>query len=129
MASLCYLLPKTDQAVLPASVPSCGRAQLVCLSELRRITLRPVSRAGKIHVRNTVEQLKLVGPRSLGVALLTAGFVGMVFTIQVRVHARPGWITSCSAGHYACERVSWGHGPGLAHVRLLVQLAQDIFRR
>ena len=40
------------------------------------------SRAGKIHVRNTVEQLKLVGPRSLGVALLTAGFVGMVFTIQ-----------------------------------------------
>jgi len=29
-----------------------------------------------------VEQLKLVGPRSLGVALLTAGFVGMVFTIQ-----------------------------------------------
>ena len=24
-----------------------------------------------------------MGPRSLGVALLTAGFVGMVFTIQV----------------------------------------------
>ena len=41
-------------------------------------------RAGKIHLRNTVEQLKLVGPRSLGVALLTAGFVGMVFTIQAR---------------------------------------------
>ena len=39
--------------------------------------------AGKVHVRNTIEQLKLVGPRSLGVALLTAGFVGMVFTIQV----------------------------------------------
>jgi ABC-type transporter Mla maintaining outer membrane lipid asymmetry permease subunit MlaE len=34
-------------------------------------------------VKNTLEQLKLVGPRSLGVALLTAGFVGMVFTIQV----------------------------------------------
>lgn len=30
-----------------------------------------------------MEQLKLVGPKSLGVALLTAGFVGMVFTIQV----------------------------------------------
>ena len=29
------------------------------------------------------EQLELVGPRSLGVALLTASFVGMVFTIQV----------------------------------------------
>lgn len=39
--------------------------------------------AGKVHVRNTAEQLKLVGPRSLGVSLLTAGFVGMVFTIQV----------------------------------------------
>lgn len=38
-------------------------------------------------MRNTIEQLKLVGPRSLGVALLTAGFVGMVFTIQVRHHA------------------------------------------
>ena len=35
-------------------------------------------------MRNTAEQLKLVGPRSLGVSLLTAGFVGMVFTIQVR---------------------------------------------
>ena len=39
--------------------------------------------AGKIHWRNTFEQLKLVGPKSMGVALLTAGFVGMVFTIQV----------------------------------------------
>ena len=36
-----------------------------------------------MHKRNTLEQLKLVGPRSLGVSLLTAGFVGMVFTIQV----------------------------------------------
>lgn len=38
---------------------------------------------GKIHLRNTRDQLQLVGPKSLGVALLTAGFVGMVFTIQV----------------------------------------------
>jgi hypothetical protein len=31
-----------------------------------------------------------VGPKSLGVALLTAGFVGMVFTIQVRKgHKKP----------------------------------------
>ena len=30
-----------------------------------------------------MEQLKLVGPSSLGVSLLTAAFVGMVFTIQV----------------------------------------------
>lgn len=40
-------------------------------------------------MRNTVEQLKLVGPRSLGVALLTAGFVGMVFTIQACARASP----------------------------------------
>lgn len=38
--------------------------------------------SGKIHWKNTAEQLKLVGPSSLGVALLTAAFVGMVFTIQ-----------------------------------------------
>lgn len=46
---------------------------------------------GKIHWRNTREQLSLVGPRSLGVALLTAAFVGMVFTIQfVREFAKLG---------------------------------------
>ena len=39
--------------------------------------------SGKVHWKNTVDQLLLVGPRSLGVALLTASFVGMVFTIQV----------------------------------------------
>ena len=49
----------------------------------------PDSSAGKIHWRNTYEQLKLVGPRSMGVALLTAGFVGMVFTIQVPITSLP----------------------------------------
>ncbi|PNH05926.1 Protein TRIGALACTOSYLDIACYLGLYCEROL 1, chloroplastic [Tetrabaena socialis] len=39
---------------------------------------------GNIHWRNTMDQLKLVGPQSLGVSLLTASFVGMVFTIQGR---------------------------------------------
>jgi phospholipid/cholesterol/gamma-HCH transport system permease protein len=38
---------------------------------------------GKIHRRNTLEQLVLVGPDSLFIALLTAIFVGAVFTIQV----------------------------------------------
>lgn len=38
---------------------------------------------GKIHRRNTLEQMALVGPASLLIALITAGFVGMVFTIQV----------------------------------------------
>lgn len=39
--------------------------------------------AGKIHRRNTLEQMAVVGPESLLIALLTAAFVGMVFTIQV----------------------------------------------
>ncbi|AFZ23703.1 conserved hypothetical integral membrane protein [Cylindrospermum stagnale PCC 7417] len=38
---------------------------------------------GKIHRRNTLEQLAAVGPDSLLIALLTAVFVGAVFTIQV----------------------------------------------
>ncbi len=38
---------------------------------------------GKIHRRNTIDQMAAVGPESLLIALLTAGFVGMVFTIQV----------------------------------------------
>ncbi|MGF1482394.1 MAG: MlaE family lipid ABC transporter permease subunit [Cyanophyceae cyanobacterium] len=37
----------------------------------------------KIHRRNTLEQMAAVGPESLTIALVTAGFVGMVFTIQV----------------------------------------------
>lgn len=44
---------------------------------------RPPAATGNIHWKNTAEQLRLVGPASLGVSLLTAGFVGMVFTIQV----------------------------------------------
>jgi phospholipid/cholesterol/gamma-HCH transport system permease protein len=38
---------------------------------------------GKIHKRNTLEQMALVGPESIQIALITAGFVGAVFTIQV----------------------------------------------
>ena len=38
---------------------------------------------GKIHRQNTTEQMKVVGPDSLTIALVTATFVGMVFTIQV----------------------------------------------
>jgi phospholipid/cholesterol/gamma-HCH transport system permease protein len=38
---------------------------------------------GKIHRRNTLQQMSMVGPESLLVAMLTAVFVGMVFTIQV----------------------------------------------
>jgi len=38
---------------------------------------------GKIHRRNVMEQMTTVGPESLSISLLTAVFVGMVFTIQV----------------------------------------------
>jgi phospholipid/cholesterol/gamma-HCH transport system permease protein len=38
---------------------------------------------GKIHRRNTLEQMAAVGPDSLLIALVTAIFVGAVFTIQV----------------------------------------------
>ncbi|HAN47143.1 MAG TPA: ABC transporter permease [Cyanobacteria bacterium UBA8156] len=38
---------------------------------------------GKIHRRNTLEQMSAVGTESLIIALITAAFVGGVFTIQV----------------------------------------------
>ncbi len=38
---------------------------------------------GKLNRRNILEQMVLVGPESLAIALITASFVGMVFTIQV----------------------------------------------
>ncbi|WP_009630022.1 MlaE family lipid ABC transporter permease subunit [Synechocystis sp. PCC 7509] len=37
----------------------------------------------KIHRRNTIEQMAAVGPDSLLIVIVTAAFVGMVFTIQV----------------------------------------------
>ena len=40
-------------------------------------------RPNQIHRRNTIEQMAVVGPDSLMIALITASFVGMVFTIQV----------------------------------------------
>jgi phospholipid/cholesterol/gamma-HCH transport system permease protein len=39
--------------------------------------------SGKINRRNTLDQMAVVGPESLIIALVTAIFVGMVFTIQV----------------------------------------------
>lgn len=46
---------------------------------------------GKIHKRNTLQQLERIGPKSVGVCLLTAAFVGMAFTIQfVREFTRLG---------------------------------------
>ncbi|HBE16050.1 MAG TPA: ABC transporter permease [Cyanobacteria bacterium UBA11149] len=39
--------------------------------------------SGKINHRNTLEQMAVVGPASLTIALITSGFIGAVFTIQV----------------------------------------------
>lgn len=47
-----------------------------------------------------MDQLRLVGPSSLGVSLLTAAFVGMVFTIQVgaaSLSAHTGGLTHAHA--------------------------------
>ncbi|WP_242041210.1 MlaE family lipid ABC transporter permease subunit [Leptolyngbya sp. FACHB-261] len=38
---------------------------------------------GKLHRRNTLEQMSLVGTDSVGIALITAAAIGAVFTIQV----------------------------------------------
>lgn len=38
---------------------------------------------GKIHRRNTIDQMMIVGPESLAIVFLTAASVGMVFMIQV----------------------------------------------
>ncbi|KAF7837080.1 protein TRIGALACTOSYLDIACYLGLYCEROL 1, chloroplastic-like [Senna tora] len=46
---------------------------------------------GKVHWENTLQQLERVGPKSVGVCLLTSTFVGMAFTIQfVREFTRLG---------------------------------------
>lgn len=46
---------------------------------------------GKVHWRNTLQQLERVGPKSAGVCLLTSAFVGMAFAIQfVREFSRLG---------------------------------------
>ncbi|KAL2507810.1 Protein TRIGALACTOSYLDIACYLGLYCEROL 1 [Forsythia ovata] len=37
---------------------------------------------GKVHWKNTLQQLERVGPKSVGVCLLTSAVVGMAFTIQ-----------------------------------------------
>jgi phospholipid/cholesterol/gamma-HCH transport system permease protein len=38
---------------------------------------------GRIHRRNTIEQMNSVGPESISIAVVTAAFVGMVYTIQI----------------------------------------------
>ncbi|PKA56334.1 Protein trigalactosyldiacylglycerol 1, chloroplastic [Apostasia shenzhenica] len=89
---LCHLLPEqtTNNAPFPLPQPAAmlsnwspprplwrGLSVLVLAGQV-------IHRAiiGRIHQRNMLQQLERVGPRSLGVCLLTSAFVGMAFTIQ-----------------------------------------------
>ncbi|XP_022761788.1 protein TRIGALACTOSYLDIACYLGLYCEROL 1, chloroplastic-like isoform X1 [Durio zibethinus] len=63
-----------------------GLSVLVLAGQVITRTLK-----GKVHWRNTLQQLERVGPKSVGVCLLTSAFVGMAFTIQfVREFTRLG---------------------------------------
>ncbi len=72
--------------MIDGTVPSAGlRAwlrRLFAATLLAGQSLLHLLRA-RIHRRNTLEQMAAVGPGSLTIALITASFVGMVFTIQV----------------------------------------------
>jgi len=65
----------------PSSLESWLRRSWSALLLSGQVTLHVLK--GKIHRRNTIDQMLAVGPQSLLISLVTASFVGMVFTIQV----------------------------------------------
>ncbi|MEL6385052.1 MAG: MlaE family lipid ABC transporter permease subunit [Cyanobacteria bacterium J06626_18] len=69
------------QAVESSSLQQWSRRLFAAVMLGGQVVLRLISRP--VHRRNTLEQMAAVGPESLLIALLTASFVGMVFTIQV----------------------------------------------
>ncbi|HEY9762483.1 MAG TPA: MlaE family lipid ABC transporter permease subunit [Trichocoleus sp.] len=69
------------QAVDSAGLSQWSRRLLAAVFLTGQVVIHLISRP--IHRRNTVEQMATVGPESLMIALVTAAFVGMVFTIQV----------------------------------------------
>jgi len=69
------------QAAESSSLGQWGRRLLAALFLTGQVVMHLLSRP--IHRRNTLEQMASVGPESLLIALITAAFVGMVFTIQV----------------------------------------------
>lgn len=69
------------QALRLSSLSQWGRRLLAAIFLGGQVVIHLISRP--IHRRNTIEQMAAVGPESLLIALITAGFVGMVFTIQV----------------------------------------------
>lgn len=69
------------QAVESSSLQQWSRRLFAAVMLGGQVVLRLISRP--LHRRNTLEQMAAVGPESLLITLLTASFVGMVFTIQV----------------------------------------------
>ena len=69
------------QAVDNSSLGQWSRRLLAALFLAGQVVIHLISRP--LHRRNTIEQMAAVGPESLLIALITAAFVGMVFTIQV----------------------------------------------
>ena len=78
--------PDPDKAL---KCPTWAWRGLSALVVCGQVVLRLIKR--KVHWKNFLNQLSIVGPQSLAVALLTSGFVGMAFTIQfVREFTRLG---------------------------------------
>ena len=69
------------QAVEFSSLTQWSRRLFAAVMLTGQVVIHLISRP--IHRRNTLDQMVAVGPESLVIALLTASFVGMVFTIQV----------------------------------------------
>lgn len=69
------------QATGPSNLQQWSRRLLAAILLGGQVVMHLISRP--LHRRNTIEQMAAVGPESLLIALLTASFVGMVFTIQV----------------------------------------------
>lgn len=64
-----------------SSLSQWSRRLLAAVFLAGQVVIHLISRP--IHRRNTLDQMVAVGPASLLIALITAAFVGMVFTIQV----------------------------------------------
>ncbi|MBE9159410.1 MlaE family lipid ABC transporter permease subunit [Nodosilinea sp. LEGE 06152] len=69
------------QAVGGSNLRLWGQRALAAIFLSGQVVIHLISRP--IHRRNTLDQMATVGPESLLIALITAAFVGMVFTIQV----------------------------------------------
>lgn len=69
------------QAIESSSLQQWSRRLFAAIILGGQVVIHLISRP--LHRRNTLDQMAAVGPESLLIALLTASFVGMVFTIQV----------------------------------------------